>query len=96
VRGLFASCLRSFFTGFGGLFRVRCFGVRGRGFLLLFLSKKEVHRVSRFYFERTLRIISYLIFFVAAMLYIIWRFVIYFFSMFLFVLSLRVWTTFES
>lgn len=49
-----------------------------------------IYRVSRFYLERTLRIISYLIFFVAAMLYIIWRFVIYFFSMFLFVLSLRV------
>ena len=36
---------------------------------------------------------SYLIFFVAAMLYMIWRFVISFLSMFLFVLSFRVWIT---
>lgn len=59
-------------------------------FYYYFWVGKEVHRVSRFYFERTRRIISSLIFFVAAILYIIWRLVIYFLSMFLFVLSFRV------
>ena len=58
-----------------------------------FLIRWYVPRVSRFYFDRILRMISSLIFFVAAMLSIIWRFVIYFFSIFLFVLSFRVWIT---
>ncbi len=52
-----------------------------------------IYKVSRFYLERILRMMSSRIFFVAAMLYMIWRLVIYFLSMFLLVLSLRVWMT---
>ncbi len=55
-----------------------------------YLSKKDVQRVSRLYLERTLRIMSYLIFFVTAILYMICRLVISFFSIFLFVLNFRV------
>jgi hypothetical protein len=47
--------------------------------------------VSLFSFDRIFRMMSSRIFFVAAMLSIICRFVIYFFNMFLFVLSFRVW-----
>lgn len=49
-----------------------------------------VPNVSLFSFDLILRIMSYLIFLVAAMLYIICKFVISFFNMFLFVLSLSV------
>lgn len=52
-----------------------------------------VPRVSRFYLERILRMMSSRIFLVAAMLSMICKFVISFFSMFLLVLSLRVWIT---
>jgi len=52
-----------------------------------------LHKVSLFYLDLILRMMSSLIFFVAAMLYMICRLVISFLSMFLFVLSLRVWIT---
>ena len=59
-----------------------------------FLIRIVVPRVSLFSFDLILRMISSRIFLVAAMLYMIWRLVISFLSMFLFVLSLRVWITF--
>lgn len=58
-----------------------------------FWIRSELPKVSRFSLDLIFRMISYLIFLVAAMLSMICRFVIYFLSMFLFVLSFRVWMT---
>lgn len=55
-----------------------------------------ISRVSLFSLERTLRMMSSLIFLVAAMLSMICRLVISFFSMFLLVLSFSVCTTLAS
>lgn len=61
-----------------------------------FWIEKKVPRVSRFSFDRTFRMISSRIFLVAAMLSMICKLVISFFSMFLLVLSFSVWTTLAS
>jgi hypothetical protein len=58
-----------------------------------FYIRRFVPRVSRFSLDRILRMMSSRIFLVAAMLSMICRLVIYFFSMFLLVLSLSVWIT---
>lgn len=52
-----------------------------------------ISKVSRFYFDFIFFKISSRIFFVAAIDYMIWRFVISFFKVFLFVESLRVFMT---
>lgn len=61
-----------------------------------FYIEQNVHKTYRFYLDFIFFIISSLIFLVVVILSIICKFVIYFFKLFLFVLSFRVEITFES